>query len=93
MNLAAVDAETARFLSEAMATWRAQLAEGVRRMQAGGHLDPQANPDHLAAAVLAAIQGGLVLSQPEGDGWPLKAALDQLLHSLRAYEQAHAGSV
>jgi AcrR family transcriptional regulator len=86
MQLAATDEATAKGIAESMTAWRNLLAEGVRRMQAGGHLDPEAEPDHLAAAILAAIQGGLVLSQPEGDGWPLNAALDQLLHGLRAYE-------
>ncbi len=93
MQLAATDAQTARSIADSMAQWRGMLADGVRRIQAGGHLDPGAEPEHLAAAVLAAIQGGLVLSQPEGDGWPLNAALDQLLHSLRAYELQRAPSV
>jgi hypothetical protein len=36
----------------------------------------------VAAAILAAIQGGLVLSQPERASWPLEAALDHTLHAL-----------
>lgn len=85
-QLASTDEETAREITASMRSWRNLLADGVRRLQAGGHLDPAADPDHVAAAVLAAIQGGLVLSQPEGSDWPLRAALDQLLSLLRAYE-------
>ncbi len=83
-QLAATDAATARTVAGAMTAWRDLLAAGVRRMQAAGHVDPVADPTRLAAAVLAAIQGGLVLSQPERAGWPLEAALDHALVSLRA---------
>jgi AcrR family transcriptional regulator len=81
---AMVDPELDRFVAEAMAGWRGLLADGVRRMQAGGLVRPEADPVRIAAAVLAAIQGGLVLSQPERAGWPLEAALDHALNTLRA---------
>lgn len=87
-QLALTDEDTSRLVAESMRAWRNLIADGVRRMQSGGHLDPAANPDHVAAAVLAAIQGGLVLSQPEGSGWPLQAALDQVLTMLRSYERS-----
>lgn len=83
-QLAATDEETARAIAQAMTDWRALLAAGVRRMQAADRIDASAGPEHLAAAILAAIQGGLVLSQPEHDGWPLRAAIDQALAGLRA---------
>jgi len=83
-QLAATDRETSASISQAMAAWRHLLADGVRRMQAAGLIDADAEPEHLAAAVLAAIQGGLVLSQPERSDWPLRAALDQVLTSLHA---------
>lgn len=67
-----------------MATWRHLLAVGARRMRAAGLIDADAEPEHLAAAILAAIQGGLVLSQPEVSDWPLRAALDQVLTSLHS---------
>jgi hypothetical protein len=54
------------------------------RSQCGpGSVQPDADPVRLAAAVLAAVQGGLVLSQPERAAWPLEAALDHALHALR----------
>jgi AcrR family transcriptional regulator len=90
-QLAATDAETARTVTEAMAAWRGLLAAGVARLQAAGLVDPGAEPARLAAAVLAAIQGGLVLSQPERSAWPLQAALDQVLVALTASATAGAG--
>jgi len=56
----------------------------VRRMQDAGAVPGDADPRRIAASVLSAIQGGLVLSQPLHDPWPLEAALDQALHALDA---------
>ncbi len=81
-QLAATDDETSRTIAEALAAWRQLLAAGVRRMQDAGLIDVSADPTRLAAAVLAAIEGGLVLSQPERSGWPLEAALDHALSAL-----------
>jgi hypothetical protein len=39
-------------------------------------------PTLLATVILAAIQGGLVLSQPERSAWPLEATLDSALAPL-----------
>ena len=83
-QMAAADAQTADFLRAAWTAWRTRLADGIRRMQAGGLMDPGADPDRLAASVLAAIQGGLLLSQPERASWPLEAALDAAWATLHA---------
>ncbi|SMH48965.1 transcriptional regulator, TetR family [Rathayibacter oskolensis] len=79
---AMIDAELESAIAGAMRDWRGLLAAGVRRMQAAGEVDPAADPDRLAAVILAAIQGGLVLSQPERSAWPLEAALDSALAPL-----------
>lgn len=81
---AMVDPELERTIAAALAGWRGLLADGVRRMQAAGLVRPAADPVRIAAAILAAIEGGLVLSQPERAGWPLEAALDHALTALRA---------
>ncbi len=86
-QMAAADAETAEFLRTAWTAWWTQLADGVRRMQSAGLIDP----DRLAASVLAAIQGGLLLSQPERARWPLEAALDAAWATLHAEAPARAG--
>ncbi|GAA3557726.1 TetR/AcrR family transcriptional regulator [Microlunatus spumicola] len=81
---AATDPELAGFVAQSMTLWRGKLADGIRRMRAAGHVDGSVDPDRLAAAILAAVQGGLMLSQPERSSWPLEAALDSLLDVLRS---------
>ncbi len=75
------DPDLAAVLHDAFADWRALLAAGIVRMQHNGG-SAHADPDRAAAAILASIQGGLLLSQSERDPWPLQAALDQSLHAL-----------
>ena len=81
---AATDPDLAAFVARSMTLWRGRLADGIRRMQDGGHVDATVEPDRMAAAILAAVQGGLMLSQPERSSWPLEAALDSLLDVLRS---------
>ena len=47
----------------AFESWRAYLADGLRRMQDSGELSPEADPDTLALGLLAALQGGLLMAQ------------------------------
>ncbi|WP_375426156.1 TetR/AcrR family transcriptional regulator [uncultured Friedmanniella sp.] len=79
---ASADPELASMIATSFTQWRDLLAAGVRRMQDVGEIGRDADPQRLAAAILSAIQGGLVLSQPERDPWPLEASLDQVLHPL-----------
>ena len=78
------DDELDATIAQGWAQWRRALAAGVEKMQAAGHVDVTADPERVAVGILAAIQGGLVLSQPERASWPLEAALDLVLDSLRA---------
>ena len=80
---ASTDPDLAAFVAQSMGRWRGKLADGIRRMRHGGHVATSVDPDRLAAAILAAVQGGLMLSQPERSSWPLEAALDSLLDVLR----------
>lgn len=79
---AVTDSELERILAKSMRVWRGALAGGVRHMQQAGAVDQAADADRIAAVILAAIQGGLILSQPEGSAWPLEAALDNALAPL-----------
>jgi TetR/AcrR family transcriptional regulator, transcriptional repressor for nem operon len=54
-------------------------------MKARGKLDRRADPDKLATATLAAIQGGLLLTQTRRDPRPLATALDAAYAHLRAH--------
>lgn len=79
---AAVDAELDRIVTEGMRAWRGALASGVVKMRTAGLVAESADPERIAVSILAAIQGGLVLSQPERSAWPLEAALDSALAPL-----------
>ena len=54
-------------------------------MQARGKLRPGADADRLATATLAAIQGGLVLTQTRRDPQQLRVALDAAYTYLRTF--------
>ncbi len=59
--------------------WEATIRRGLHEMQARGRLSPDADPDRLALALLAALQGGLLLTQIERNTKALEAALDAML--------------
>jgi TetR/AcrR family transcriptional regulator, transcriptional repressor for nem operon len=51
----------------------------LRTMHGRGDLPASANPDDLALAMLAAIQGGILLTQVYRETKPMEVALDTLL--------------
>lgn len=57
--------------------WEAAIHEALEAMHARGELD--ADPQDLALAVLAALQGGLLLTQLQRESRPLEIALDTIL--------------
>jgi TetR/AcrR family transcriptional regulator, transcriptional repressor for nem operon len=48
----------------------------------GGELAAEADPDRLALALLAAVQGGLLLTQVRRESTPLEVALDTMLEHI-----------
>jgi hypothetical protein len=52
-------------------------------MHARGDLPAGADPDDLALATLAALQGGLLLAQVQRDTRPLEVALDAMLDRIQ----------
>jgi TetR/AcrR family transcriptional regulator, transcriptional repressor for nem operon len=65
-------------------TWRRALVTGFATMQQRGELRSDAEPAALANAVIASIQGGILLARIHREGTPLRDALDQTLRTLRA---------
>ena len=65
--------------------WEGYLAQGLARMEARGELLPGTDVATLAMATMAAIQGGLLLTQTRRTSRPLRAALDSALISLRSF--------
>jgi AcrR family transcriptional regulator len=66
-----------------MERWRSYLRDGLMRMRASGLLRADADPERLATAIFAAMQGGLLLTQATESIEPLEAALDGALTALR----------
>jgi len=86
-QLAEADEQTRNVLADAFARWEEPLRRGLRSMQERGKLDRRAQPDRLATATLAAIQGGLVLTQSRRDPSQLAVAVEAAYAHLRT----HAG--
>jgi TetR/AcrR family transcriptional repressor of nem operon len=78
-ELAETDPEARAQVAEGFKRWEATIQSGLREMHARGGLTPDADPDTLALALLAALQGGLLLAQIKRDTKPLEAALDAML--------------
>ncbi|BCY10089.1 TetR/AcrR family transcriptional regulator [Actinoplanes sp. L3-i22] len=64
--------------------WLDHLAAGVRKMRAKRLIKPEADPEHLAMMVFAALQGGLLVMQMRDAVEPLEAALDGALLALQS---------
>ncbi|KXO91115.1 TetR/AcrR family transcriptional regulator [Tsukamurella pseudospumae] len=65
-----------------LAQWHARLADGVRSLRTQGLVRASADPDAIASAFVAAIQGGVQILRATGDIRHLEAALDVLLADL-----------
>ena len=91
-QLAETDEQARQLLADGFARWEAPLRRGLDSLQERGKLDLNADPDRLATATLAAIQGGLVLTQTRRDPRQLAIAVDAAYDHLRSYATAGAGS-
>ena len=69
--------------AELMGRWQEEIADGIRRMQATGGVDPTLDAARSAAALLAGIQGGVLLLLTTGSTVHLEAALDVGIAQLR----------
>lgn len=72
-------------VAEGFARWRAQFRDGFTTMRDRGQLRPDADPDQLATSLMAAFQGGLLLTQAARDVQPLREALDAALTYVATY--------
>jgi AcrR family transcriptional regulator len=85
-QLAETDEAARAALADSFARWEQPLREGLHSMRVCGKLARSADPDELATATMASIQGGLLLTQVRRDPGQLAIALD----SAYAYLRAHA---
>ena len=87
-ELADSDDETRLLLQHSFQTWQDHLSDGLRTMQTRGELRPDADPDDLAAALLAAVQGGLLLAQTTHSTHHLELSLAMALAHVTSYQHA-----
>lgn len=65
-------------LAEGFRRWRAELAAGLQRVRERGELAPGADPDAVAAALLAVYQGAVLMASATDDLADVGAALDAI---------------
>ncbi|MEU4605741.1 TetR/AcrR family transcriptional regulator [Kribbella sp. NPDC023972] len=75
----AAQAVTGRLLAQ----WQQRVRAGIEDMQAVGEIRADVDPDRAAAALIAAIQGGVVILMSSGSSKHLEDALDLCLDYLR----------
>ena len=78
-ELAEADPEARADIAAGFARWEAQIAQGLAAMHNRGELPAAVDPERLALALLAAHQGGLILTQVRRDPAPIEAALDAMI--------------
>ncbi len=71
-------------LVDGLDRWESAIREGLERMAARGELRLDADPGALAQRTLAAVQGGLLLTQIRRDPSQLRSALDGALDAILA---------
>lgn len=65
--------------------WEASIQHGLQAMRARGELGLDAEPNALAVALLAAVQGGILLSQIHRSTAPLETAVDTMIAHIASF--------
>ena len=71
-------------LARSFAYWEVLIRDGLAAIAARAELPEGLDVDRLALAMLAGVQGGLLLSQVRRDTSPLEAAVDTIVEHLRS---------
>ena len=87
-EVAETDAVARLAAARGLRRWEGRIREGFQAMHARGDLAPGTDPDDLALATLAALQGGLLLTQLQRDTRPLEVALDAMLDRVQSLAEA-----
>jgi TetR/AcrR family transcriptional regulator, transcriptional repressor for nem operon len=84
-ELAETDPATRRDLAAGLARWERAIRDGLAAMRGRGELRAESDPDDLALVVLAALQGGLLLTKVRREVAPVATALDAALAHVRSF--------
>ena len=96
-NEHAPQSEKARtLLAQSFEAWSTIIETGLARMKAQGQIKSSADTHAISIAVLAAIQGGILLAKSARSSTPLELAFDMALshierHAARPYAQRQLG--
>lgn len=83
-QLAECDPVARLAIADGLGRWQDHLAAGLERLKDTGELRDGADPATLATAVMASLQGGLLLTQVRRDPDQLRIALDAARATLHA---------
>jgi TetR/AcrR family transcriptional repressor of nem operon len=84
-QLAETSPETRAHLADGYDRWLEQFRRDLHTMRDQGRLRPDAEPDSLANSLLAAMQGGVLVSQTLRRADPLRDSLDAALARLESF--------
>lgn len=71
-------------VTDLMHRWQTAIADGIRQMQLMGDIAPEIDAERSSAALLAGIQGGVLLMLATGNLYHLEAAVDLGIAALRS---------
>ncbi|MFI6448759.1 TetR/AcrR family transcriptional regulator [Kitasatospora sp. NPDC050543] len=84
-ELAETDPLARTDLAASFERWEAPISSGLARMQARGELSERADVTALATALLAAIQGGMLLSQVRRSSTAYRHAVSAVIDHIESY--------
>ncbi|MGY4772870.1 TetR/AcrR family transcriptional regulator (plasmid) [Kribbella sp. CWNU-51] len=84
--------ETRARLAAGYQRWLDRFRTDLRTMRDNGVLRPDADPDYLANTILAAMQGGVLLTQTLRRPAPLRDSLNAALATLDSFSSQYGGS-
>ena len=87
-ELAETDPAARAALAAGFGRWESAIRGGIQAMRDRGELPGEADPERLARALLAALQGGLLLTQVRRDTVGLEAALDTVIDHIASLAAA-----
>jgi TetR/AcrR family transcriptional regulator, transcriptional repressor for nem operon len=90
-ELVEADAEIHGDLAAGYDQWLELFRDGIAEMRRRGDLRPDADPRHLAVSLVAAHQGGALLTYITNSPEPLRAAVDAAVDYVRSFAPATKG--
>ncbi|RBP84522.1 TetR family transcriptional regulator [Cytobacillus firmus] len=86
-ELVEINSDAQQEIMSSFFEWEDSIKKGLRYMLNQGELNSDADPDKLALALLAALQGGLLLTQVRRDPTPIIIALDTMIEHIHSFKK------